>query len=89
MLEQFAREWLQLYPQARILVAAAIEDLRGDQRRLFVARSRPATGTRIVIVPLRVRADPAVTPTQQRAYLDRELGQHPGMARSSARAARA
>ncbi|HEY9263344.1 MAG TPA: hypothetical protein VIQ11_01920, partial [Mycobacterium sp.] len=37
MLEQFGREWLQLYPQARIL-AASSEDLAGDNRRLFVAR---------------------------------------------------
>ncbi|WP_229867436.1 helicase-related protein [Sinomonas cellulolyticus] len=37
MLEQFAREWLQLYPQARIL-AASIDDLAKDRRRRFVAR---------------------------------------------------
>jgi len=38
MLEQFAREWLQLYPQARIL-AASSADLAGDKRRQFVARA--------------------------------------------------
>src|SRR2546430_11681886 len=38
MLEQFAREWLQLYPQARVL-AASSEDLAGEQRRAFVARA--------------------------------------------------
>ncbi|MBN9630976.1 MAG: DEAD/DEAH box helicase family protein [Actinobacteria bacterium] len=38
MLEQFAREWLQIYPQARIL-AASSDDLTGDKRRLFVARA--------------------------------------------------
>lgn len=37
MLEQFGREWLQIYPQSRIL-AASSEDLAGDKRRLFVAR---------------------------------------------------
>ncbi len=37
MLEQFAREWLQLYPQARLL-AASSDDLAGDKRRAFVAR---------------------------------------------------
>lgn len=41
MLEQFAREWLQLYPQAKIL-AASTADLTGDKRRRFVARA--ATG---------------------------------------------
>ncbi|OJX65524.1 MAG: helicase [Micrococcales bacterium 73-13] len=38
MLEQFAREWLQLYPQAKIL-AANSDTLAGDQRRIFVARA--------------------------------------------------
>ena len=41
MLEQFGREFLQLYPQARVLVAQR-EDLQADRRRLFVARC--ATG---------------------------------------------
>ena len=41
MLEQFSREFLQLYPQAKLL-AAASEDLDADRRRLFVARC--ATG---------------------------------------------
>lgn len=38
MLEQFTREWMQLYPQARIL-AAGSDTLAGDKRRLFVARA--------------------------------------------------
>ncbi|MBN9605465.1 MAG: hypothetical protein J0G30_02505 [Actinomycetales bacterium] len=38
MLEQFSREWLQLYPQARIL-AANSDTLAGDKRRIFVARA--------------------------------------------------
>lgn len=38
MLEQFSREWLQIYPQARLLAAGA-EDLAGDKRRHFVARA--------------------------------------------------
>lgn len=37
MLEQFSREWLQLYPQARLL-AASSQDLAGEKRREFVAR---------------------------------------------------
>ncbi len=37
MLEQFSREWLQIYPQARIL-AAGTDSLTGERRRLFVAR---------------------------------------------------
>ena len=38
MLEQVTREWLQLYPQARLLAAGA-EDLQGEKRRQFVARA--------------------------------------------------
>ncbi|MEI6624318.1 MAG: DEAD/DEAH box helicase family protein, partial [Actinomycetes bacterium] len=37
MLEQFAREWLQLYPQADLL-AASSDDLSKDNRRQFVAK---------------------------------------------------
>jgi len=37
MLEQFGREWLQIYPQARIL-AASSQDLTAEKRRLLVAR---------------------------------------------------
>jgi N12 class adenine-specific DNA methylase len=37
MLEQFSREWLQLYPAARVLTASS-EDLTRDRRRAFVAR---------------------------------------------------
>ena len=42
MLEQFSREWLQLYPTARLLVADR-ERLSKDRRREFVARC--ATGS--------------------------------------------
>ncbi len=41
MLDQFASEFLQAYPQARVL-AAGSEDLAGEKRRAFVARA--ATG---------------------------------------------
>ena len=37
MLEQFSREWLALYPQARLL-AASSQQLTRDRRREFVAR---------------------------------------------------
>ena len=48
MLEQFAREWLQLYPQSRVLVARR-EHLRGDRRREFVARCATGDWDGIVI----------------------------------------
>ena len=38
MLEQFGREWLQIYPRARVL-AASSQDLSAEKRRLFVARA--------------------------------------------------
>jgi N12 class adenine-specific DNA methylase len=38
MLEQFFREWLALYPSARLL-AASTQDLAGEKRRTFVART--------------------------------------------------
>jgi N12 class adenine-specific DNA methylase len=73
MLEQFAREWLQLYPQARVLVAGQ-EDLQRDRRRQFVARCATGTWDGIVMsrsaferIPLSAR--------EQQAYMDRELDQ--------------
>ncbi|WP_137802576.1 helicase-related protein [Kocuria sp. 2SI] len=38
MLAQFSSEWLQIYPQARIL-AASSKDVTADKRRAFVARA--------------------------------------------------
>lgn len=38
MLEQFSREWLQIYPRARILSASS-KDVTADKRRGFVARA--------------------------------------------------
>jgi len=38
MLEQVTREWLQLYPQAKLL-AASSDDLPSERRRAFVARA--------------------------------------------------
>ena len=38
MLAQFSSEWLQIYPQARIL-AASSKDVTADKRRSFVARA--------------------------------------------------
>jgi N12 class adenine-specific DNA methylase len=38
VLEQFTREWLRLYPQAKLL-AASRDDLPKERRRAFVARA--------------------------------------------------
>ncbi|MGH3402150.1 MAG: hypothetical protein ACRDRJ_06470, partial [Streptosporangiaceae bacterium] len=45
MLEQFAREWLQLYPRARVLVAHR-EDLQAGRRPRLASSAPPATGFR-------------------------------------------
>ena len=71
MLEQFTREWLQLYPAANIL-AAASEDLRGQARRTFIARA--ATGDwDAVILTQGAFASIPVSPQGQSNYLDREV----------------
>ena len=71
MLEQFAREWLQLYPQARIL-AASSEDLAGEKRRLFVARAASNDWDAIMMtrsaferIPLRAETQAALHPSDR------------------------
>ena len=73
MLEQFAREWLQLYPQAKVMTAGQ-EDLARDRRREFVGRCATGTWDGIVMsrsaferIPLSAR--------EQQHYMDRELDQ--------------
>jgi len=73
MLEQFAREWLQTYPQARVLVAHR-EDLRGDRRRRFIARCATGHWDGIVISRSAFERIP-LSAQEQAAYLDRELAQ--------------
>ncbi|WP_433542063.1 SNF2-related protein (plasmid) [Streptosporangium sandarakinum] len=71
MLEQFSREFLELYPQAKIL-AAGSSDLTGDKRREFVARA--ATGDWDAVI-LTQRAFEAIDmrPEAQEAYMNEEL----------------
>ena len=71
MLEQFSREWLQAYPQAKVL-AAGTEDLTRDRRRLFVARA--ATGDWDAVILSRSAFQRlALTPEHQQAYYDQHL----------------
>lgn len=74
MLEQFSREWLQLYPQAMIL-AASSEDLRGpDARRAFIAKA--ATNDWDAIIMTRTAFQSIeLSPGAQGAYQQRELDQ--------------
>jgi N12 class adenine-specific DNA methylase len=71
MLEQFSREWMQLYPQARIL-AAGTEDLTRDRRRLFVARVATGDWDAVILSRSAFERLP-LSPAAQQAYLDREL----------------
>jgi N12 class adenine-specific DNA methylase len=73
MLEQFAREWLQTYPAARILVAGR-DDLAGDGRRRFVARCATGNWDGIIMSRSAFERIP-LSAAEQRAYLDRELAE--------------
>ncbi len=72
MLGQFAREWFQWYPAAKIL-AAGSEDLAADNRRDFVARA--ATGDWDAIIMTRSAfGNLKVSPQAEADYLAVEIG---------------
>lgn len=71
MLEQFGREWLQLYPQAKIL-AASTDDLTGEKRRLFVARAAANDWDAIIMTRTAFERIP-LSPAAEQAYLDKEV----------------
>lgn len=48
MLEQVSREWLQLYPQAKLLPASSA-DLQGAKRREFVARAAASDWDAVIL----------------------------------------
>jgi N12 class adenine-specific DNA methylase/SAM-dependent methyltransferase len=71
MLEQFSREFLQLYPQAKVLVTQR-EDLQASRRRQFIARC--ATGDWDAVIMSRSAFERIpMSAGAQRAYLDAEL----------------
>uniref|UniRef100_UPI003F9C35A0 DEAD/DEAH box helicase family protein n=1 Tax=Mycobacterium sp. TaxID=1785 RepID=UPI003F9C35A0 len=73
MLEQFSREWLQIYPQARVL-AASSQDLAGEKRRQFVARAASHDWDAIILTRSAFERIP-ITPDSQARYIDHELGE--------------
>jgi N12 class adenine-specific DNA methylase len=73
MLEQFAREWLQLYPQTRLL-AASSDDLAGERRRAFVARVATNDWDAVLMTRSAFERLP-VSPETAAAYVERECGQ--------------
>ncbi|MEL5990278.1 helicase [Microbacterium phosphatis] len=73
MLEQFSREWLQIYPQARIL-AASSKDLTADKRRLFVARASANEWDGVLVTQGAFEKIPLRAETQQ-AYIQAQVDQ--------------
>ena len=71
MLEQFSREWMQLYPQARIL-AASVEDLGRDKRRMLIARIATGDWDAVIVSRSAFERIPLSIPAQQ-SYLDSQL----------------
>lgn len=73
MLGQFAREWLQLYPMAKIL-AAGTDDLTKANRRRFVARAA-ANSWDAIIMTRSAFERLGVSLKIKKAYLARELAE--------------
>jgi N12 class adenine-specific DNA methylase/SAM-dependent methyltransferase len=73
MLEQFSREWLQAYPQARILTCGT-EDLVKDKRQLFVARAATGEWDAVIMSRSAFEKIPVSKDTEE-AYLDEQLTQ--------------
>lgn len=71
MLEQVTREWLQLYPQAKLL-AASSDDLPRERRRAFVARAATNDWDAIVFTRGAFLALPVTNQTMA-TYMDSEL----------------
>lgn len=71
MLEQFTREWLQIYPAARIL-AASTDTLTGDKRRVFVARAAANDWDAIIMTREAFRRLP-VEPETAASFTNREI----------------
>jgi N12 class adenine-specific DNA methylase len=71
MLEQFTREWMQLYPQARIL-AASIDELASGKRRRLIARIATGNWDAVIVSRSAFERMPLSIREQQR-YLDNQL----------------
>lgn len=77
MLEQFAREWLQIYPRARIL-AASSTDLTAEKRRLFIARASANEWDAVILTQGAFQKIPLRAETQ-RAYIQRQVDEVRGV----------
>lgn len=71
MLEQFTREYLEIYPNAKIL-AAGTDDIAGDRRREFVARAATGQWDCVILTKDAMQLIP-MSPEATSAYIDREM----------------
>ena len=71
MLEQFSREWLQLYPNAKILTASS-QDVTKDRRRAFVARAAANDWDAIIMTHSAFERVP-MRPESEREYRNKQL----------------
>ncbi len=71
MLEQFTREYLEVYPNAKVL-AAGTDDLTGDKRKEFVARAATGDWDVVILTQKAFEAIPMSADSQEE-YIEREL----------------
>lgn len=71
MLEQFTREWLEVYPQARIL-AASSKDLGAGRRQEFIARAAANDWDGVVLTQEAFKSL-GVSPQVSADYAEREI----------------
>lgn len=74
MLEQFAREWYQLYPQARVLAASRDDVSSAEKRRTFVGKVANGSWDGVVMTRSAFERIPMSVPAQE-TYLKREVEQ--------------
>jgi N12 class adenine-specific DNA methylase len=73
MLEQFTTEFLQLYPQAKVLMASS-EETRPDRRKEFVARCATGDWDAIIMTHSAFEKIPVSAATEA-AYLENEVAE--------------
>ncbi|GIF74187.1 hypothetical protein Asi02nite_37050 [Asanoa siamensis] len=73
LLDQWTREFLRLYPQAKIL-AASTEDLEKDRRRLMVARMATGDWDAVILTESAFEMLPMSAEAEQ-AYIDEQMAQ--------------
>ncbi|MEU7822965.1 hypothetical protein [Catellatospora sp. NPDC049133] len=71
MVEQFGREWLQAYPQAKILMVTR-DDLAGEKRRQFVARCATGDWDAVILTRSAFERIP-MSAAEQDKYMRQEL----------------